>query len=730
MCIFFIHSRGAQQIDPLFQSYLSLFQYCKGGDLADYLNAKGTLSEDTIRLFLIQLAGAMKALSAKGIVHRDLKPQNILISYDVPNPQPSQIKLKIADFGFARFLQDGVMAATLCGSPMYMAPEVILALQYDAKADLWSIGTIVFQCLTGKAPFQANTPQALKQIYDTTMNLVPKIPHGTSPELTELLLGLLKRNAKERLNFDQFFNHKFLKRAETPKANSPLQADVPLPIGTPPSATNLPTSSSPKPVRGASSISQPDPPESPRSTRIALSSSPEDDYVIVSRNIPDQSTESVELEKQFKVTTTTATATVRTPPSMPCGPVVSPVRPSFLPVLEPVPVPTMKDAYMQMTSQTDKKDEPHTPNKTVVNSNVPRSQPISMKRSETRPIQNDIDISSLSPPSVKFVIGTPPGGRRRSTSGGSLCETPPPTNFWTPVAKTAPANYSPLRRSGTSPPRMSGPLARMPILSSPNLNNENNNPNRSPNMPYCTRAVTLPEISEIRNYAFFNDSYEQHPITFLAPELPEETLLEKEHNETLAKINFVLALSNCILDLAATRSTPIGALHDSVQLQSQIQNELVKRAERFVLLVRALQLLGSGLALATSQMKSGQLRPSSKVKNVMSSLNSKFRTTLVECKQLNSPEVMERVTNITADKLLYEHAVQICQTAALEELFNNPQQCFERYQTAQILLHSLSQQVPQQDRALLMKYKEAVEKRLYVLQQKGYVYSTDLSQIN
>jgi serine/threonine-protein kinase ULK/ATG1 len=125
-----------------------------------------------------------------------------------------------------------------------------------------------------------------------------------------------------------------------------------------------------------------------------------------------------------------------------------------------------------------------------------------------------------------------------------LCETPPPTNFWTPVAKTAPANYSPLRRSGrsecfvrgrrltkkcfegTSPPRMSGPLARMPILSSPNLNNENNNPNRSPNMPYCTRAVTLPEISEIRNYAFFNDSYEQHPITFLAPELPEETLLE------------------------------------------------------------------------------------------------------------------------------------------------------------------------------------------------------------
>ena len=67
--------------------------------------------------------------------------------------------MKIADFGFARFLQDGVMAATLCGSPMYMAPEVIMSQQYDAKADLWSIGTIMYQCLTGRAPFQANSPQ-------------------------------------------------------------------------------------------------------------------------------------------------------------------------------------------------------------------------------------------------------------------------------------------------------------------------------------------------------------------------------------------------------------------------------------------------------------------------------------------------------------------------------------------------------------------------------------------
>ncbi|KAI0220718.1 Serine/threonine-protein kinase unc-51 [Lamellibrachia satsuma] len=153
-----------------------VMEFCNGGDLADYLQAKGTLSEDTIASFLKQIAGAMVALNAKGIVHRDLKPQNILLCHagHATNPHPSEIQLKIADFGFARFLQDGVMAATLCGSPMYMAPEVIMSLQYDAKADLWSVGTIVYQCLTGKAPFQAQTPQQLKQFYEKNAILQPK----------------------------------------------------------------------------------------------------------------------------------------------------------------------------------------------------------------------------------------------------------------------------------------------------------------------------------------------------------------------------------------------------------------------------------------------------------------------------------------------------------------------------------------------------------------------------
>uniref|UniRef100_A0A3Q2Q5Z0 non-specific serine/threonine protein kinase n=1 Tax=Fundulus heteroclitus TaxID=8078 RepID=A0A3Q2Q5Z0_FUNHE len=163
--------------------------YCNGGDLAEYLQTKGTLSEDTIRVFLQQMARAMKVLQSKGILHRDLKPQNILLCHrEGRRPGSVNTSIKIADFGFARHLQINAMAATLCGSPMYMAPEVIMSQNYDAKADLWSLGTIVYQCLTGKAPFHVS--ETLKDI-----------PKETSANLRHLLLGLLQRNQRERMRF-------------------------------------------------------------------------------------------------------------------------------------------------------------------------------------------------------------------------------------------------------------------------------------------------------------------------------------------------------------------------------------------------------------------------------------------------------------------------------------------------------------------------------------------------
>uniref|UniRef100_A0A8C1HB77 non-specific serine/threonine protein kinase n=1 Tax=Cyprinus carpio carpio TaxID=630221 RepID=A0A8C1HB77_CYPCA len=200
-----------------------VMEYCNGGDLAEYLHSKGSLSEDTIRVLLQQLAGAMSVLRSKGIIHRDLKPQNILLSYSTGRrSNPNNICIKLADFGFARYLQGNTMAATLCGSPMYMAPEVIMSQNYDAKADLWSVGTIIYQCLTGKAPFQASTPQELRQFYERNRSLSPSIPRETSSHLRNLLLGLLQRNHGERMDFDEFFHHPFLESSTSMKKSSPV----------------------------------------------------------------------------------------------------------------------------------------------------------------------------------------------------------------------------------------------------------------------------------------------------------------------------------------------------------------------------------------------------------------------------------------------------------------------------------------------------------------------------
>ncbi|XP_049540107.1 serine/threonine-protein kinase ULK2 [Anopheles darlingi] len=759
-----------------------VMEYCNGGDLADYLAVKGTLSEDTIRLFLGQLANAMKALYQAGVVHRDLKPQNILLSHNCGKglPVPAKITLKIADFGFARFLQDGNMAATLCGSPMYMAPEVIMSLQYDAKADLWSLGTIVFQCLTGKAPFQAHTPQELKMFYERNASLAPKIPSGTSNELTDLLMGLLRRNSKERMNFDTFFNHAFLQRVQTPqsqndpaqlpgtntaqftttagKLNSPHQKTAP--------TVALQQQQQQQKLQHHQQINQPPPQNQPPqhqqqqqhqlqhhheqqqqqqqqkqmhlqelqkqqtvennnvplaeiedsvttlSANNTSNSSPEesDDFVLVPNNLPIDPSHGGSYDKSKPT---------RVP--QPMGQAqASPPRPSTLPISEPKPVPTT-------AARKVSRPQAQTPPK---NNSIPRSEPINMKRSEHR--SSNCDIRSISPPAVQFAIGTPPScGRRRSASGGSLSETPPPPNCWT----VSPASHqSPLRRSGTSSPVLTNALSKLPALGSPTLlaGTENNNHHHpGQNHPLGARAFTLPEMGATGGLQSYLDDHnmEDHPINFHAPELQAETLLDRDHNETLAKLNFVIALTDCILEVADSRCAPLSALMSAdTPPMAPHPPEHCKRAERLVLLVRALHLLSSGLNLASSQIQAGHLKPSNTVKNVLTMMHAKYRSTLIESKKLNSAGLLQRAnaSNITADKILYDYAIQMCQTAALDELFNKPAECFPRYQSAQILLHSLAQKCKHpQDKILLSKYKDAVEKRLFILKGQGYIYTTD-----
>jgi serine/threonine-protein kinase ULK2 len=168
--------------------YLML-EYCEGGDLQKHIKAHGRLTEAAAQVFMTHLAAGLKFLWDRNLIHRDLKPQNLLLTARgmpyvpppvqyigsggsnlndrsgsvagipttataaAPQQPPPQLLLKIADFGFARHLATATMAETLCGSPLYMAPEILQGRKYDAKADLWSVGTILFEMIIGRPPF-------------------------------------------------------------------------------------------------------------------------------------------------------------------------------------------------------------------------------------------------------------------------------------------------------------------------------------------------------------------------------------------------------------------------------------------------------------------------------------------------------------------------------------------------------------------------------------------------
>ena len=188
-----------------------VLEYCAGGDLSQFIRRHGRMDEAHARRFMLQLARGLKAMRKAQLIHRDLKPQNLLLSSD-----DMKAELKIADFGFARYIRDSEgMADTVCGSPLYMAPEVLNYQKYDAKADLWSVGTILFEMLVGTVPFTGqNQVQLLRNIQKTEFKIPIHIAEALSPECIDLLRGLLHRDAADRISFEDFFNHPFLKTEE------------------------------------------------------------------------------------------------------------------------------------------------------------------------------------------------------------------------------------------------------------------------------------------------------------------------------------------------------------------------------------------------------------------------------------------------------------------------------------------------------------------------------------
>ncbi|CAO4382565.1 unnamed protein product [Caenorhabditis nigoni] len=780
-----------------------VMEYCNGGDLADYLQQKTTLNEETIQHFVIQIARAMEAMTKKGIVHRDLKPQNILLCNNsrTQNPHYSDITIKLADFGFARFLNDGVMAATLCGSPMYMAPEVIMSMQYDAKADLWSIGTILFQCLTGKAPFVAQTPPQLKAYYEKTRELRPNIPEWCSPNLRDLLLRLLKRNSKDRISFEDFFTHPFLTSPLMPSPSKRIleSARSPMPnrrIITPQSALPVPKRA------GSAKLESPTPArrigESPRVQRRIITPS-------MNSPVPqDQNTMQESTDFTFL------------PPRQDGSPVKqvqvhTNVSPS-LTTCKPVPVPSQRLTYQKMEERLAAARKTAVPTSSPSRDTVPQQmvqkpipQDTEYVRRTTLPDPNAQDVEKLTLPHPTFVVcgnpkpssspptaATTPASRvRRSTISTAPTEDLPSavsdkvlqnvnneSNF--PKSATT-ANIQGIQR-GNRDRSVTGPPVATIHENEPldNAKYQQTDVNSSP-----TSATAQPfvinknhdssdeedDVREPMSLPFASGSHAAHQSSFkkissdskismkpqpqqpfippfqdntsnppspmeqdgpaLPPALDQEIVLGEEHKQILGKLRFVAELVDTLMHVAEQKDNPLAsAMASRRQLlttgtSTTNTSSPYRRAEQLVVYVRALHMLSSALLLAQTNVANHVLHPSQAVQQVLNQLNDKYHQCLVRSQELASlglPGQDPAMAVISAERIMYRHAIELCQAAALDELFGNPHLCSQRYQTAYMMLHTLAEQVNcDQDKTVLTRYKVAVEKRLRILERQGFV---------
>jgi serine/threonine protein kinase len=186
-----------------------IMEYAPLGNLFEYLKVNKNISEITSKYFMRQIVNGLKYLLSKNIMHRDLKPHNIL--------RFENNILKIADFGLAKNFQNNQEFNTLCGSPLYMAPEIVIPMankvkkserSYTVKADLWSVGLILLEMIIGKFPIKA---QSLYHLPEKLKEFEVIIPYNIiiSNECNNLINRLLIKDPNTRIDWNEFFNHQW-----------------------------------------------------------------------------------------------------------------------------------------------------------------------------------------------------------------------------------------------------------------------------------------------------------------------------------------------------------------------------------------------------------------------------------------------------------------------------------------------------------------------------------------
>ncbi|CAD8113477.1 unnamed protein product [Paramecium primaurelia] len=188
---------NSPQIVNLFQSFQTVnnlylvMDYCGGGDLSYHLCKYKTFDENTCKIITRQIMKAIEYLHSKDIIYRDLKPENIILD--------NEGRIKLVDFGLSKQTEDG-KTRTFCGSPAYLAPEVLAKKGAVQATDVYGIGTVLYELLLGDPPY---FNEDIDTLYNSIRNDNLHIPNKLSKPCQSILFGLLQKEANKRIGCKQ-----------------------------------------------------------------------------------------------------------------------------------------------------------------------------------------------------------------------------------------------------------------------------------------------------------------------------------------------------------------------------------------------------------------------------------------------------------------------------------------------------------------------------------------------
>ena len=199
-------------------NYYLIFEFCRGGTLEDIMKKEKMIEEHKAVNMFLQILNAFTELQRLNIMHRDLKPSNVLLDGSI---------VKLADFGFCKKMKGELdMTKSIVGSPIYMAPELLQGRYYCTKADIWSLGVMLFEMIHGRCPYEENSIPALLDKIKTTEI---KYSQSISQDTLRLLQSMLVFNPSQRITWNELF-----KRIQTPIYYSPVIESQPPLITKPP----------------------------------------------------------------------------------------------------------------------------------------------------------------------------------------------------------------------------------------------------------------------------------------------------------------------------------------------------------------------------------------------------------------------------------------------------------------------------------------------------------------